>query len=314
MISILRKMLVAVCLIALAGNAMAAPLSSSVRPAIPAEVQQIICVDYRALKNSDVAQALKAQVLPDNLKEFETALKSTGIDTDRDIDTLTFIAYRHPKQGVRMVGAAQGAFALKNVLRKLKLQKVKPVKYRDSDIYPMSNGMEMTFLDDTTLLFGDGGAVRGSLDARDGYVQTLDSNPDIANLIDDVQGGSVWSILDQKGTQNAMMSAMGEASRLADFDTIKKRILGSRYTMGFQNGVTFDMDVVTSDSVSAATLSSLVKAGVLYKKMTASPAEKTALEGVSIDSNGSKAQVHFKADDRQFESLMRTNLFAALSK
>jgi hypothetical protein len=314
MISILRKMLVAVCLVALAGNAVAAPLGSSIRPAIPADVQQLICVDYRALKNSDVAQALKAQVLPDNLKEFETALKSTGIDTDRDIDTLTFIAYRHPKQGVRMVGAAQGAFALKNVLRKLKVQKVKPVKYRDSDIYPMSNGMEMTFLDDTTLLFGDGGAVRGSLDARDGYVQTLDSNPDIANLIDDVQGGSVWSILDQKGTQNAMMSAMGEASRLADFDTIKKRILGSRYTMGFQNGVTFDMDVVTSDSVSAATLSSLVKAGVLYKKMTASPAEKTALEGVSIDSNGSKAQVHFKADDRQFESLMRTNLFAALSK
>jgi hypothetical protein len=312
--TILRRILVAVCLVTLAGNAMAAPLSSSVRPAIPAEVQQLICVDYRALKNSDVAQALKAQVLPDNLKEFETALKSTGIDTDRDVDTLTFIAYRYPKQGVRTVGAAQGAFALKNVLRKLKLQKVKPVKYRDSDIYPMSNGMEMTFLDDTTLLFGDGGAVRGSLDARDGYVQTLDSNPDIANLIDDVQGGSVWSILDQKGTQNAMMSAMGEASRLADFETIKKRILGSRYTMGFQNGVTFDMDVVTSDSVSAATLSSLVKAGVLYKKMTASPAEKTALEGVSIDSNGSKAQVHFKADDTQFESLMRTNLFAALSK
>ena len=312
--SILRKMLVAVCLAALVGNAMAAPLGSSVRPAIPADVQQLICVDYRALKNSEVAQALKAQVLPDNLKEFETALKSTGIDTDRDIDTLTFIAYRYPKQGVKTVGAAQGAFALKTVMRKLKLQKVKPVKYRDSDIYPMSNGMEMTFLDDTTLLFGDGGAVRGSLDARDGYVQTLDSNPDIANLIDDVQGGSVWSILDQKGTQNAMMSAMGEASRLADFDTIKKRILGSRYTMGFQSGVTFDMDVVTSDSVSAATLSSLVKAGVLYKKMTASPAEKTALEGVSIDSSGSKAQVHFKADDRQFESLMRTNLFAALSK
>src|SRR4051794_22266785 len=166
--SILRKILVLVCLSAMLGTSFAAPLGSSVRPAIPADVQQLICVDYRALKNSEVAQALKAQVLPDNLKEFETALKSTGIDTDRDIDTLTFIAYRHPKQGVRMVGAAQGAFALKNVMRKLKLQKVKPMKYRDSDIYPMSNGMEMTFLDDTTLLFGDGGAVRGSLDARDG--------------------------------------------------------------------------------------------------------------------------------------------------
>ena len=312
--NISRNFRVLVCLVAMAGSSVAAPLGSSVRPAIPSEVQQIICVDYRALKNSDTAQALKAQVLPDNLKEFETALKSTGIDTDRDVDTLTFIAYRHPKQGVRMVGAAQGAFALKNVLRKLKLQKVKPVKYRDADIYPMSNGMQMTFLDDTTLLFGDGSAVRGSLDARDGYIQTLDSNPDLANLIEDVQGGTVWSILDQKGTQNAIMSGMGEASRLADFETIKKRILGSRYTMGFQNGVSFDMDVVTSDSVSAATLSSLVKAGVLYKKMTANPAEKAALEDVSVDSSGSKAQVHFKADDKQFQSLMRTNLFAALSK
>ena len=309
-----RKLLVFASIVTLCGSALAAPLGSSVRPAIPSEVQQIICVDYRALKNSDIAQALKAQVLPDNLKEFETALKTTGIDTDRDIDTLAFIAYRHPKQGLRMVGAAQGAFALKTVMRKLKLQKLKPVKYRDSDIYPMSNGMEMTFLDDTTLLFGDGSAVRGSLDARDGYIQTIDSNPDIANLIDDVQGGSVWSILDQKGTQNAIMSGMGEASRLADFDTIKKRILGSRYTMGFQNGVSFDMDVITSDSVSAATLSSLVKAGMLYKKMTASPAEKAALEDVSVDSNGSKAQVHFKADDKQFQSLMRTNLFASLSR
>jgi hypothetical protein len=32
--------------------------------------------------------------------------------------------------------------------------------------------MEMTFLDDTTLLFGEGSALRGSLDARDGYVTT----------------------------------------------------------------------------------------------------------------------------------------------
>ena len=33
--------------------------------------QQIISVDYRALKNSDTAMALKQQVLPPALKEFE---------------------------------------------------------------------------------------------------------------------------------------------------------------------------------------------------------------------------------------------------
>src|SRR5215472_6269086 len=198
----LRNGLVVVSVAGLAAGAFAAPLGSSVRAAISSEMQQIICVDYRALKNSDTAQALKAQVLPDSLKEFESALKGEGINPDRDVDELTFISYRHPKQGLKTVGAAQGAFQTKVVLAKLKKQKVRPMKYRDSDIYPMGNGMDMTFLDDTTLMFGDGGALRGALDARDGYTTTLDANTDVSNLIGDVEGAAVWSILDQKGTQN----------------------------------------------------------------------------------------------------------------
>ncbi len=84
--------------------------------------------------------------------------------------------------------------------------------------------------------------------------------------------------------------------------------------MNFQSGVNFDLDVVTSDSITAATLSSLVKAGVLYRKMTATPIEKVALENVSINSDSSNLQMHFKADDKQFQSLMRSDLFAAVSK
>lgn len=310
----LRRGLSVLSIAVLSVGALAAPLPSSVRPAIPSEVQQLICVDYRALKNSDTAQQLKAQVLPENLKQFETALKGIGIVAERDVDTLTFISYRQPKQGMRTVGAAQGVFSMKTVLGKLKVKKIKPKKYHDSDIYPMSDGMEMTFLDETALLFGDGAALRGALDAHDGYVQTLDSNPDIANMIGDVESGAVWSVLDQKGTQNMMLSALGDASRLADYETIKKHILGSRYQMNFSNGVNFDLDVITSDSVTAATLSSLVKAGVLYKKMTASPVEKAALEDVSVNSDSSKLQMHFKADDKQFQSLIHTSLFAAVSQ
>src|SRR6266404_4721513 len=185
----LCKALRVLCVAVLASAAVAAPIGSSIRPAIPADVQQLISVDYRALKNSDTAQQLKSQVLPENLKQFETALKGAGIDPDRDVDQLTFISYRHPKQGLEVVGVAQGVFANKTVLRRLRLKKIKPVKYRDADIYPMSGGMEMTFLDETALLFGDGAALRGSLDARDGYVTTIDSNPDMANLIGDVESG-----------------------------------------------------------------------------------------------------------------------------
>ena len=310
----MKRRQVVICVLLLGGSiTWAGALGSSARSVIPADVQQIISVDYRALKNSPTAQALKQQVLPPSLKEFEGALKGVGIDPDKDVDELTFASYRSEKQGLRVVGVAQGQFPTKTVLKKMKLHKVKPRKYRSNDVYPMSGGMEMSFLDDSTLLFGDRSALEGALDARDGYASGLDSNSQVADMIGGVDSGMVWSVLDQQGTQNMMRSALGDASKLADYDTLKKRILGSRYTMNFSGGVNFDLDVVTSDSVTATTLSSVVKAGVLYKKMTATPMEKMALENMSVDSASSNLQMHFHADDKQFQSLLHSDLFAAVS-
>ncbi|MBZ5572271.1 MAG: hypothetical protein LAO09_10390 [Acidobacteriia bacterium] len=291
-----------------------AAIPSSARTAIPADVQQVITVDYRTLKNSDTAMALKQQVLPPALKEFEGQLKGIGIDPDKDVDQLTFASYRAGKQGLKVVGAAQGSFSSKTVLKKMRLNKVKPLRYHDNAVYPMSGGMQMTFLDDNTLLFGDTAALKGAMDAHDGYATTLDSNTQVADMIGSVESGTVWSVLDQQGTQNMLMSALGDAGKLADFDMVKKRVLGSRYTMNFQSGVNFDLDVVTADSVTAATLSSLVKAGVIYRRMTATPIEKAALANVSVNSDSSNLQMHFKTDDKQFQSLLHSELFAAVSK
>jgi hypothetical protein len=301
-------------LLALSATVWSMPLGSSARTVIPSDIQQIISVDYRALKNSDTAMALKAQVLPPSLKEFEGALRGVGIDPDKDVEQLTFASYRSGKQGVRVVGIAQGSFATATVLKKMRLSKVKPIKVRNSDIYPMPAGMQMTFLDDNTLLFGDSGALRGALDARDGYSYTLDSNTEIADMIGSVESGTVWSVLDQQGTQNMLHSALGDASGLADYETVKKRILGSRYTMNFESGVNFDLDVVTSDSMTATTLSSLLKAGMLYKKISATATEKLALDNVTVNSDSSNLQMHFKADDKQFQGLLHSPLFAAVSK
>jgi hypothetical protein len=296
------------------GGVWGMPLGSSARTAIPSDIQQIISVDYRTLKNSDTAMALKQQVLPPSLKQFEGSLKGLGINPERDVEQLTFASYRSGKQGVLVVGIAQGQFSTANVLKKMRLNKIRPVKYREADTYPMPGGMQMTFLDESTLLFGDSNALKGALDARDGYSTTLDSNSQIVDMIGSADSGTVWSVLDQQGTQNMLRSALGDAARLADYETVKKRVLGSNYTMNFQNGVNFDLNVVTSDSVTAGTLSSLLKAGVLYKKMTASPIEKVALDGLTVNSDSSNLQMHFKSDDKQFQSLLRSDLFAAVSR
>jgi hypothetical protein len=294
--------------------AWSAPLSNNARTVVPQAVQQMISVDYRELRDSPTAHALKNQVMPDNVKQFENALRAVGIDPDRDAEQITFVTYRTAKGLVQGIGIAQGPFRQKDFLAKAKAKKIKPEKYLLSDIYPMGSGLQMVFLDPTTILFGENKAIKGAIDVRDNGADSLASNSTMDDLITSVQNATVWSVLDQTGTQNMMRSALGQAGSLADFDTVKKRLLASDYVMNFTNGVTFDLSVKTSDNVTAASLSGLMKAGVLYRKFSGSDSEKLALENTTVDSTNDLVQMHFKTDDQRFQALMKSDLFAAVSK
>jgi len=309
-----RIAVLVVTLVMLAGvPGWGAALGTAAGTAIPSDVQQIITVDYRQLAQSPTALALKGKVLPDNLKNLETALRSVGVDPDKDVDSLTFAAFRIKDQGVRVIGIAQGQFSRVKIIKKMRAQKIKPTKYHTSFLYPMGGGMEVVFLDNFSMLFGDEGAVHASLDARDGSTLSLASNSQMSDLVSSAADGAVWSVLDATGTQNMMRSTLGDAARLADYETVKKRLLGSFYTMDFSHGVKFDLSVVTADSMTAATMSSLLRAGVLFKKINATGAEKTALESVTVDSDSSQLLVHFKADDEKFQSLLESPMFASIT-
>jgi hypothetical protein len=301
-------------LVAAMANAM--PLNSSARSAIPADLQQLISVDYRALKDSPTATALKSQIMDSQepLKQAESALRGVGINPDKDIDALTVASFRTAKGGVKTVFVASGPFNMKAALKKLALQKVKPTKYRTSNYYPMDGGFVMVFLDDNTLMFSDPSSVKLALDARDGEILNVDTNTTMASMISSVDSAPFWSVLDQQGTQNVMRSALGDAAKIADYETVKKRVMGSYYTMDFTGGVNFDLTVVTSDSITAGTLSMMMKAVIMYKKSSATPVEKAAMEKATADSDGDKFMFHFKDSDAQFQSLMHSPLFAAVSR
>jgi len=291
----------------------AAPLATNARAVIPFQVQQIINVDYRRMKNSDSAMQMKAKLTPPNMKQFEDALKNVGISVDKNIDQITLAAFR-TKTGLQTVGIAQGIFARKKILLRIRKQGVKAKKLNNSFVYPMSGGMVMTFLDENTMLFGDQPAVQASLNARDDSSESLNANSNITDMISSVDTGTLWSVLDAEGTQTMMKGALGTASSLAEFDDIKKRLTGSRYTVDFDHGVDFNLNVVTSDTMTAATLASVLKAGMMYRKMNATPSEKTAIDDTNVDSDAGKLVVHFKADDKSFQSLLDSPMFAAVTR
>ncbi len=298
-----------------AGNwAHAAELSNDAKASIPKDVQQVIVVDYRAMQNSPAAMSLKDRVLPPELKRLETALKNSGLKVDQDADTLAFAAFRE-KDGSRIVGIAQGQFHTGTIMANFAKTKTKPEVIRGTSIYPLgSAGMSVVFLNQTTMVFGDKSAVKDALDARDGVTQNFLQNGDMVNEMQAVDSKAVWSLLDQKGTQTMMKSVLGAASGLADYDTVKERMKSARYTMDFQNGVKFDMAVVMSDSLTAATAATLMKGVALLRKNTGTPLEKSALDETTIDSGGGVLTVDYSSSDSQFSSLLNSSLFQSVVK
>jgi hypothetical protein len=308
----------ALCLgMGLALPASAAQLSGDARAAIPHDVQQLIVIDYRAMQNSPAAMQLKNKIMPPELKSLEHALQVSGMNDNHDVDELAFASFR-PKGSTgdmtRIIGLAQGQFSLDDIMANFKKKKIKPVLVRDNKIYPMGgSGMQVVFLNPTTMVFGQSDSLKQALDARDGVQANFLTNNAMTDMMASVQDEPLWSILDQKGSQTMMMSLMGQAaSQMGDFNTVKKRILSSYYTMDFQNGVKFNLDVVTPDTFTAATMASLLNAAALYKKMSGTDIEKQAIDGTKIDSSSGKLIVTYSSSDQQFATLLQSSLFQSV--
>lgn len=293
----------------------AAQLSSDARTAIPHEVQQLVVIDYRAMQNSSSAMDLRDRVMPPDLKQFDDALRRSGLNENHDVDQLAFALFRPAGASDQVVtlGIAQGQFSVPDIIANFRKKGVKPTVVRTNKVYPMGKtGMVLCFVDPSTMIFGGLDAVKASLDARDGNVASLLTNATFMDGMRTVDTAPLWSILDQKGTQTMMKQVMGEAGSVADFDSVRKRLLVSWYSMDFQHGVKFDLSITTGDSFAAATVSSLLNAAVLIRKMSGSESEKAALAGTDISSSSGKLAIHFAANDNDFNSLLKSQLFQSM--
>ena len=315
MLKVLARVIVPAVVAALTVSAHAAQLSGDARAAIPHEVQQLVVIDYRAMQNSNTAMALRDRVMPPELKQFEEALRKSGLNDNHDVDQLAFALYRSGSSSdeLETVGIAQGQFDTQVIMANFRQQKVTPKAIRQNRIYPLGRtGLVLCFVDPSTMVFGDPGAVRAALDVRDGLAQGMLTNAPIMDAMRSVDSEPLWSVLDQKGTQVMMKSMLGEAGSVTDFESVRKRLESSWYGMNFQHGVKFNLTISTGDSFAAATISSLLSAAIVYKKMSGNETEKAALAATDISSNSGLLNVHFATSDSDFDNLLKSSLFQSM--
>lgn len=304
-------------LLAAATLAHAAQLSTDARTVIPHEVQQLVVIDYRAMQNSPAAMDLRGRVMPPELKQFDEALTKSGLNENHDVEQLAFALFRPSasSESLTTVGVAQGQFPTQDILANFRKDKVKPAVLRTNRIYPLAKtGMVLCFVDASTMVFGAKDAVQKALDAHDGVDANILTNNSMMDAMRTIDSASLWSILDEKGTQTMMKQVLGEAGAgsVTDFDTVKKRLQTSWYGMDFAHGVHFDLTIATGDTFAAATISSLLTAAVMVRKMSGSEAEKQALSDTAIASSAGKMSIHFAASDSDFSSLLHSPLFQSM--
>jgi len=254
-------------------------------------------------------------VMPPELKQFDEALSHSGLNENHDVDELAFALFRPApdSDALQTVGIAQGQFDTQAILATFRKQKVKATMVRTNSVYPMARtGMVLCFVDPSTMIFGGKDAVTKALDARDGMAASLLTNSPLMGAMQSVDSSPLWSILDEKGTQTMMKQLLGEAGSVTDFDTVRKRLEASWYSMEFQHGVRFDLTIETGDTFAAATVSSLLSAAVMVRKMSASDAEKQALNDTDIGSSAGNLTIHFATSDTGFSSLLQSPLFQSM--
>lgn len=303
---------IAPILLAAATLAPAAQLSTDARSAIPHDIQQLIVVDYREMQNSNAAMQLRDRVMPPELRQFDEALTKSGLNDNHDVDELAFALFRptSSSDSLLTVSIAQGQFPEDDILASFRKQKVRASLVRTNRIYPLARtGMVLCFVDPSTMIFGSKDAVVKALDARDGQASNMLSNGPMMNAMQSVDSEPLWSILDDKGTQTMMKQILGQAGSLTDFETVQKRLQASWYSMNFQHGVKFDLTIATGDSFTAATVSSLLTAAVMLRKVSGDATEKQALTDTAVTSDGGQLAIHFAASDSDFGELLHSSLF-----
>ena len=200
----LQLKLVLSVIVAFSAVASAAPISPVVCRVIPAKFQQIISIDYDTVQHSRTAMALKAEVFPKTFSDIEAALKTVGVDSEKELQSLTFVFFRDEERKLKMIAVASGIFSSGSIIKKVE-PRSEPMSYRDSNLYvllkaadPKSKDLDMTFLDGSDILIGYGDALEFVLNVYHGDMPYL-SDKYHAEALHDLEKAPVWSIMNREG-------------------------------------------------------------------------------------------------------------------
>jgi len=298
----------------LAGGAGAAQLGSTAQAVLPQSTRQVISLNYHRLANDPVAQSLEAQVLPPEMRSLNNLFVQGGIKPADDVNRLTFATYQQSdSKGVGLIGVAEGNFGgmqLAHFYQKTPKQP-NPPEINGVSVYT-ANGLTFFVPDNSTLVFGSKEAVTLAIQTEQGAPK-IGSNEEMSDLIAGTQSSDVWSVLDAQGSRTMIRTMIGSSTGGLDPSLIDKHFNGARYTVSFDNEVQLNLELMTTDALSAAAVSTGLNAAIAVRtKEEKNPDAKAILNQVQVDSAGDHAFLQVASPESSLQALLKTDLMQTI--
>ena len=297
---------------ALAISAAGASLSGTAQSVMPSSTRQVISLNYHRLAADPVAQQLEAQLLPPEMQGLNALLAQGGIQPTRDLNRLTFATFGGGK-GVELIGIAEGNFEGFQAARFFTKTTAHPTPPQVDGVTVYSaGGLEFFLPDPTAIVFGSAAAVHQAIQTEQGGSQ-IGNNEQLSDLIAGTESSDVWSVLDAGGARAMVTSMLGASTGPISPGMIASRFDGARYTISFQNTVQVNLELMTTDTLSAAALSTGLNADIaLRTRQEKDPAARSLLNQIQVNSAGNDAFLQVSAPESNIASLMRTDLMRSI--
>jgi hypothetical protein len=298
----------------------AGTLNTDVIGLFPQSVGEFAYADMKSAQQYKWFPELQQQILPARFREFETFLKSIGIDPATDVDDLAFGAI--PAGGStpeEVMGVALGEFQPDTIVANMQKLKLPTRKSHGYTLYAFGSGSSpydiyFFFLDSNTAVFGQGDAIEKMLAVRMDGASSLLANDTIFPLIDQVNGqGLIWAVLDQHYSQLGFQQMLPEVAASGQASTLLNQIHAMIISVDASSGIQTQFEAVCDSPTDANNMAALLQAGILYRRYQASQSDPNLaqmLDQAQVMPRGDRLDVDLNLSDQQLTTLIQQHTFA----
>jgi hypothetical protein len=293
-----RSRLVVVCALGLVVAAAAAALGTlALQPApaplgpvpaaalaLPGDSPVLIGLDVRKLTKSSFYQKQVSQSSKARLDAFKEIEEKTGLNPERDVDTVVFAGTREsgPKHGVALVMGRFDAEKLGTGMTQRKGVTSSP--YKGTPLFSFADGdvkRSLAVLDASSIVLGEEPLVQATIDNRGGGRTGLASNPALAARLARVRpGATFWMVGDASALKDMPASVPGAGGGGAMTLPALQQIVISG---DFDPQISVDIIGDTADDAGAKNLADMLRGFIAFGTVQA--ASKPELAGLATAFN-----------------------------